>query len=92
MIVKSNKTYSSGRDERYSYQNNTELNNNFKARFAKNLEYVYLLYMLHDEQMSMYSKLKLLENYRLFDSLNHKSMHYNISAGGLFHTWEFDFD
>ena len=92
MIVKSNKNYYSGCDQRYSIENNTELNDNFKARFAKNLEYVYVLYMLNDEQISMYSKLKLLENYKLFDFLNHKNMHHNISAGGLFTTWDFDFD
>jgi hypothetical protein len=98
-IIKINVKITSGCDERYDYQNETDIKHmdEFKYNFSKKLLFLHLINTLNNPTISIYFKALLIDNYNIFDDFSHNmitnkdSIHgSDIIAGGLFNQWDFD--
>ena len=86
--------YSSGCDERYDFENITEILH-FKNNFSRNMEFLFLLNLLYDDSMPIFNKLFFIEeNIFLENKFKQKKTtihNNNLTMGGLLKHWDFEF-
>jgi len=92
---KEDKNYkkSSGCDERYNFQNITEIIE-FKREYLKTMEFFYLLNLLYDDSLSIFNKIYFIEENIFLNKMFEKKNvinEYNVTSGGLFKDWDFKF-